>query len=66
MPGKAITVSRRQKLGWLERLCLPTIAQDFAVAALVLFRRDDLRVIFRIGADGSAVAEALPGSKQAG
>ena len=38
MPGKVITVSRHEKLGWLERLYVPTIAKGFAVAARHFFR----------------------------
>ena len=38
MPGKVIIVSRKEKLGWLERLYVPTIAKGFAVSARHFFR----------------------------
>jgi NADH-quinone oxidoreductase subunit I len=38
VPGKVIKVKRREKLGWLERLYVPTIAKGLAVTAGHFFR----------------------------
>jgi NADH-quinone oxidoreductase subunit I len=38
MPGRVITVKRREKLGWQERLYLPAILKGLAVTAGYFFR----------------------------
>jgi NADH-quinone oxidoreductase subunit I len=38
MPGRIITVKRREHLGWRERLYLPAIAKGLAVTAAYFFR----------------------------
>jgi NADH-quinone oxidoreductase subunit I len=38
MPGRVIQVRRREKLGWAQRLYLPTIAQGLATTAGYFFR----------------------------
>jgi NADH-quinone oxidoreductase subunit I len=38
MPGRVITVERRAKLGWQERLYLPAIVRGLAVTAAHFFR----------------------------
>ena len=38
MPGRVITVKRREKLGWQERLYLPAIMKGLAITAGYFFR----------------------------